>query len=447
MKIRRYIAKNTQEAILKVKMDLGSEALILNTRKVRQKGMRGLFSKPMTEVLAAIDEYGITRSEGDIAAHADRQTDKHTDRYADKYADKRADRQADKYADKYTDKYTGRADEKENGALPEAVMKPEERVNERANEKSEEKAGEKEGKIVNLENKITNIEGMLEGIYTQMTFGTKSDQEEEERKPPAALGAAGVFYRNLIKNEVDPEIARYITETAAAKLAPGAGVSGMAAQVFNVTAGILGTPEIIKSGASGRPEIVIFVGPTGVGKTTTLAKIAARYLLNQKKSIGLITADTYRIAAAEQLKTYGEILGIPVSVAYTPADVREAINRHSDKDIIFIDTAGRSHRNKEQFEELKALIAASGADEIYLVLSATTSYKNCTEILESYDFLKKYRLIFTKTDETPVSGIILNVKYLTGRSLSYVANGQSVPDDIETANIEKITKNLIGSMG
>jgi flagellar biosynthesis protein FlhF len=125
--------------------------------------------------------------------------------------------------------------------------------------------------------------------------------------------------------------------------------------------------------------------------------------------------------------------------------MKEAVNSHSDKDLILIDTAGRSHKNKAQFEELKALITASGADEVYLVLSATTSLRNCREILNSYSFLKDYKLLFTKTDETPVLGIILNVRYMTGKSLSYITTGQSVPDDIETANIEKITKNLMGS--
>jgi flagellar biosynthesis protein FlhF len=219
----------------------------------------------------------------------------------------------------------------------------------------------------------------------------------------------------------------------------------MAAQLSGIIAGLLGKPDTIQDKSNGKPVTVIFVGPTGVGKTTTLAKIAANYLLNRKKTVGLITADTYRIAAVEQLKTYAEILGIPVSVAYTPAEMKEAVSLHSDKDLILIDTAGRSHKNKAQFEELKALIAASAADEVYLVLSATTSQRNCREILNSYSFLSDYKLLFTKADETPVLGIILNVRYMTGKSLSYITTGQSVPDDIETANIDKITKNLMGS--
>jgi len=403
MKIRRYMAKNTQEAILKVKMDLGNEALILNTRKVKQKGLFGLFAKPMVEVLAAIDEYNGTKTEGQVVKPAEKSV------------------------------ISGESGDK-------IIL------------------DKKEEKIANLENKISGMEEMIQKIYFHMQNGVKptqmqtqipvqmQTQMQTEERVPASVKVAGMFYGNLVKNEVDVDIVKKIMDLAASKLGAGAGVNDTAAQLFSIISSILGKPETIRPGIPGKPSVIIFVGPTGVGKTTTLAKIAANYLLNQKKSVGLITADTYRIAAVEQLKTYAEILGIPLSVVYTVADMKEAVGQHSDKDIVLIDTAGRSHRNKSQFEELKTLIAASGADEVYLVLSTTTSLRNCREILSSYEFLTNYKLIFTKTDEAPVQGIILNVRYYTGKSLSYITTGQSVPDDIETANIEKITKNLIGSV-
>lgn len=402
MKIRRYMAKNTQEAILKVKMDLGNEALILNTRKVKKKGLLGLFQKPMVEVLAAIDEYNITRTEGDSF--------------------KSVEKQAEKTEEKQGDRRNSELEERK-------------------------KFDEKEEKIANLENKISTIEEMLQKMYAHLKLEDKPIQEPKEEKQPVVPNISEIFYGNLIKNEVDADIARKIVGAAAAKSGRGAGVNDMTSRMSAVISGILGRPDTIKPGIPGKPSVIIFVGPTGVGKTTTLAKIAANYVLNQKKAVGLITADTYRIAAVEQLKTYAEILGIPLSVAYTAQEISEAVSLHSDKDIVLIDTAGRSHRNKSQFEELKTLVSASHADEVYLVLSATTSIRNCKEILSSYGFLTNYKLIFTKVDEAPVQGIILNVKYFTGKSLSYITTGQSVPDDIETANIEKITKNLIGSMG
>ncbi len=391
MKIRRYLAKNTQEAILRVKMDLGNEALILNTRRVKKKGLLGLFAKPMVEVLAAIDEYNVIRTEGDAAKTVEKAVNP-----------------------------------RENG--------------------EKNNVDEKEGKISNLENRITYIEQLIQKIRLPIEQDDKPAQVNKEERSPVAPQIAGKIYNNLFKNEVDEDVVKKIMDITAARLGKGAGVNDMAAQLFSIISDMLGKPETIKPGVSGKPSVVIFVGPTGVGKTTTLAKIAANCLLNQKKSIGLITADTYRIAAIEQLKTYGEILGIPVSVVYTASEIRDAIIQHSDKDIILIDTAGRSHRNRSQFQELKTLIEASNADEVYLVLSATTSNRNCREVLSSYSFLTNYKLIFTKIDEALVHGIILNVRYLTGKSLSYITTGQSVPDDIETANIEKITKNLIGSI-
>jgi len=389
MKIRRYMGKNTQEAILKVKMDLGNDALILNTRKVKQKGLFGIFAKPLVEVLAAIDEYNSNKKE-DL-----------------------------------------------NNKI---------------------KFDEKEEKIATLENKINNMEEMLHKIYGRLELNDKTKEGNngnvkevnndnvKDNKQHNLPKISQIFYNNLVKSEVEVDIAKKLIDGVIAKAGDVGSVNDTASVLFNIISGFLGKPETIQQRKDGRPTVVIFVGPTGVGKTTTLAKIAANYLLNQKKTIGLITADTYRIAAVEQLKTYAEILGIPVSVVYTPNDVRDAVSQHSDKDLILIDTAGRSSSNKAQFEELKSLIKAAGADEIYLVLSATTSTRNCSEIMATYGFLKDYKLIFTKIDETPVYGVILNVKYLTGKNLSYITTGQSVPDDIETANIEKITKNLIGSI-
>ncbi|UZQ86290.1 hypothetical protein ODU73_000710 [Thermoclostridium stercorarium] len=185
------------------------------------------------------------------------------------------------------------------------------------------------------------------------------------------------------------------------------------------------------------------MGPTGVGKTTTLAKLAAEYTLNQRKKIAFISADTYRIAAVEQLKTYAEILNVPVSVIYTPSEIREAIAEFQDKDLILVDTAGRSHNNVAQFAELKALVNNAEADEIYLLLSCGVSRSACREILKHYSFLKDFKLLFTKYDEVNVPGIILNARYATGKPLSYITVGQSVPDDIEVANVENIARSIL----
>jgi len=147
----------------------------------------------------------------------------------------------------------------------------------------------------------------------------------------------------------------------------------------------------------------------------------------------------------EQLKTYSEILGIPVLVVYSPSEVKEAIKMFTEKDLILIDTAGRSHRNKNHFDELKALFNTAEADEAYLVVSANTGRHAMNEILEYYSFIKDYKLLFTKLDETPAPGVIVNARYLTGRPLSYITAGQSVPDDLNVADPRAIVASLLGT--
>lgn len=397
MKIRRYIGKNTQEAILKVKMDLGSDAVILNTRKVKQKGLLKIFAKPMVEVLAAIDDnYGLAKER------------------------------------------TAKQEEKQMAVKETQAV---------AIGSQEAEKTENNNKISKLENKVQSMEMMLQKIYERMQVSTQNGGETANKEVhPVTAKASEFFYNNLLKNEVEAEIAKKVISIVNEKLGNSASVNDTASVMYNVISDMFGKPEPLTLKENGEPTVVIFIGPTGVGKTTTIAKIAANYALQYKKKIGMITADTYRIAAVEQLKTYAEILGMPVSVIYSPAEIKDAISQHSDKDIILIDTAGRSHRNKMQFDELKELVYASEADEVYLVLSATTSNRNIYEILNNYSFLENYRLIFTKLDETHANGVILNTKFKTGKSLSYVTNGQSVPDDIEVANIDRLTKSLLGSI-
>ena len=388
MKIRRYIGKDAQEAMLKVKMDLGSEAVILNTRKVRQRGFLNFMSKPMIEVLAAIDEYQNMKPK------------------------KSPYDSSEKNGESYDELRS--------------ISK------------------EKEEKIALLENKVSSMENILQKIYEEVHKPVKKpDKVSKDEKVSKVME---LFQNNLKSNEVDTKIIKQLLDIVEERCNSNVSVNNTALMLYNLISGMLGRPETIKLREDGKPTIVMFVGPTGVGKTTTLAKIAANYALNHQKDVGLITADTYRIAAVEQLRTYAEILGMPLNVVYSLNEISNIIEKYQDKDIIFIDTAGRSSRNKPHFNELKALVKSIGADEIFLVLSTTTSVNNCKEIIDSYSFLENYKLIFTKLDESPSLGIILNVKQYADKKLSYMTNGQNVPDDIELADNDKITKNLIGSI-
>lgn len=439
MRIRRYTGKDAQEAMLKVKMDLGSDAIILSTRKVRKKGLVGLFSKPLTEVLAAIDEeYGTKKTEGSDAQRKSKQQSVTYNRLGN-------------------------------------MQKP----------------GDEDVRVESLENRVKNMEQVLERIYDNVSHDKKTKPETTEvphitptietteapytttavrtteapytapaakiaeiaaatEKPNASTDmpeteALKEFKNILLDNEIELSIIEKIVEKIKQFVKNLNDYDEICNVAEKVLLSVLGKPNTISFREDGKPTVVLFAGPTGVGKTTTLAKIAADYTLNQQKKIGFITADTYRIAAVDQLKTYAEILNIPVYVIYTPQEVQEAISQYSDKDLILIDTAGRSHKNAAQFSELKMLVAAAEADEIFLVLSCSMGKLALREILNHYKFLQNFKLLFTKLDEVLVPGVILNARCTTGKTLSYTTAGQSVPDDIEIANVSDIVKNMLNS--
>ncbi len=394
MKIKRYMGKNTQEALLKVKMDLGNNAVILNTKKVRQKGIKRYLTKPMIEIMAAIDDESSKPKERDLTKIE---------------------------------------------AIPQI------------NANSKNILSQKEEKIAELENKVSNIENLLDRILNIIkpengsNDNGKALSDQKENNGNQLPQIFQLLYNNLLKNEVDEDIARTIIDQVAKK-SSSRNINDASLVMHSIITSMLGKPEPISLRKDGQPTVILFVGPTGVGKTTTLAKLAATFMLSNNKKVGLITADTYRIAAVDQLKTYAEILGIPISVAYSVVEITNEIKKYSDKDIVLIDTAGCSYRDKQKFEELKKLVTACNADNVFLVLSSTVSSKNCKDIIKNYDFIPSYRLIFTKLDETPVYGSIINTKCYSNKSLSYITNGQNVPDDIEVANVDRLSKNLMGNM-
>lgn len=410
MKIRRYIGKDSHEAMSKVRMDLGSDAIILNTRKIKQKGLLKLFSKPLIEVLAAIDENATKVTPNTSAVHE--------------------------------------VSQKPLGVKKVAVQQN--TLNQRQLNKKMQM-----DEVNKLENRVDNIERLLEKIYNQMQPGSGSAMPNHYVSQHSTFSknmdkiskVIKVLSNNLISNSVDGNVVNEIVHAVEANMSNFSSINDVAAKMYNHIVSILGQPQPIQlTDDTQKGKVIAFVGPTGAGKTTTLAKIAAIYSIDYHKDIGIISADTYRIAAVEQLKTYAGILGVPVNVIYSPQEVNEAIENFAGKDLILIDTAGRSHKDQEQFEELKSIIEAGEPDEIFLLISLTTDYNVCKEIMRSYEFLKNYKIIFTKMDEAATPGIILNAKKLVNSPLSYITTGQSVPDDIEIADIDKIAKKLLGSI-
>ena len=195
---------------------------------------------------------------------------------------------------------------------------------------------------------------------------------------------------------------------------------------------------------TGKTRLVALVGPTGVGKTTTIAKLAANYRLREKKRVGLITVDTYRIAAVDQLRTYADIIDLPMQVVSSPREMREAIMQLNGLDLILMDTAGRSPRDEIKIQELKSLLREAEADEVHLVLSTASSANSLTKTAERFSEVGTTTLTLTKLDESTELGNILALLGQCQLPLSYLTNGQNVPDDIEPANANRLARQILG---
>lgn len=193
-----------------------------------------------------------------------------------------------------------------------------------------------------------------------------------------------------------------------------------------------------------KTTVAMLVGPTGVGKTTTIAKLAARYKLKEGLDVAFITIDTYRIAAIEQLRTYAELIGVPLKVVSTPQDMSAALDFFSDKDLVLIDTAGRSQRNRDRMEDLKQFVEASHPDELHLVVSSNIHNDVMQDTLDRFGGYDVNKLILTKLDETAHCGIVLSVVSKAALPISYITTGQEVPDDIEVVESARMARLILG---
>ncbi len=290
-----------------------------------------------------------------------------------------------------------------------------------------------------------NRGGWEEGIHIPKHIQALREEIEELKEMTAVLlrrsqsvgrrtGIVGTLENFLAEQELDPKLVEILLTDLDSIEKEQETVRRLKERIFSLL-----YCDPIKKEVGNRYKIAL-IGPTGVGKTTTIAKLAARYSLLYRKRVGLLTVDTFRIAAVDQLRTYAEIMRLPIEVVVSPQDVPTALNRLSDREIIFVDTAGRSQRNDLQMSELRAFLNAISPDEVHLVLSTTSNYRTLKEILDRFSMVRYDKLLFTKMDETRTPGIILNGKHLTDKPISYITTGQSVPDDIEDAIPERLMR-------
>lgn len=397
MNVKRYIVKDINEAMIKIKNELGRDAVILNTRKIKSPGFLGIFKKSLVEVVAAIDDEQKPEKSKDL-------NDEELQLLRDELKKVVVERQ-------------------QKQSVPEPILV----------EAKKTEIDELKEMVINLANKVdsqtiqpSNIQSVAEVKNENLEI---SEDRLERLLRNKDLNTSSIKkIKNILKGRLN------INESTEQSILN---------TVRLIVKELLEEPYTINE-QDDHKRIFLFVGPTGVGKTTTLAKLAARLSLINNKSVGLITADTYRIAAVDQLKTYSEILGLPLKVIYEPEEIKDALDRYTDKDCILIDTAGRSHKSDELLHDLKGILTYVENPEIFLVISLTTGYKDIKSIIDSYEFLDDYKLLLTKLDETSSLGNVLNIKLETGKPLSYFTIGQSVPDDIEIANIDKIADYIVG---
>lgn len=259
-------------------------------------------------------------------------------------------------------------------------------------------------------------------------------------------GRLGEAYEGLRARGVSDDVAGEIVRSVGRRSRPEelADARLVAARVRHEAAALLEPAGGVAVGRDG-PTVLAVVGPTGVGKTTTLAKIGAHLALDERRSVAFVTLDTYRIAAAEQLRRYAEILSAPFEEVADPAEVRRTVEYHGEKDVILVDTAGRGPLDDEQMGELKAALdALPFRREVHLLLSATARDEDLLLAVRRFRREGETRLVFTKVDETERLGNLLNVAAASRLPISYVTTGQNVPDDIEVAERDRLLERILG---
>lgn len=416
MIIKKFLAKTETEAIQMAKEELGSNAVVMNIKKVQPKGLAKIFVKGKVEVTAALDENVVYDSQPEKEKKEQTeasQTGSTIDLSMPKYV-------PDIVADEEEEKSVATIEEKLNSL--------QKLIEQQMFEKTEE---EKTTPLPSVEEKVPE---------------EKENKEEKSQGVSKADACKELIYKQMLENEVEVAIADKLMDEIDRSLPKDAALDQILGVIYQKIILMLGQPYMIEKMIEDGPKYVFFLGSTGVGKTTTIAKIASKMKLEKKKKVALVTADTYRIAAVEQLKTYANILNVPLKVVYSAEELGEQQEELNQYDLCLVDTAGCSHKNKEQLEDIRRLIEQIpiAKREVYLVVNAATKYKDLKEIADVYKDITDYSLIFTKLDETSSSGIMLNMRTYTDRPLSYVTWGQNVPDDIGKVDAQKIAKKLLG---
>jgi len=378
MIIKRYVVDKMSEAMVKIKKEMGEEAIIISTKKIRRKGFSGFFRSKVIEVTAVVD----------------------------RIIDKEADAQNIKDLKKLIGKKRELMDQK---VIPPQIPAPAQIESKQVPEN-------------NLYEDVQNIKDMMSDLKDDMgtivTKGRKKSKLETE----------------LIENDVNENVVGNILKR----------IKCIDKDVNEREKVVIAIKDMVSITQRKNDKIIVLVGPTGVGKTTTIAKLAGRFSLIDKKKVGLITIDTYRIGAVEQLRTYADIMNLPIKVVFSINDMEDAVKGMQSCDVILVDTTGRSSKNAMQISELRAFIDKLKIGNVNLVISCTTKNSDIKTIVKGYSPLNFDNVIITKLDETSTYGSILNIMQSAGKPLNFLTTGQNVPDDIKYVDEDKLARLILG---
>ncbi len=383
-----------------VKRDLGPEAVILFTKKVKKGGVFGFMGTPVVEVTAGVDvlEQGFPET---LAGPAE-----------SKPILKKASKQMLLEDDRYKRPEGGRV-----YSRPASAEKRQEVFQSELNE----------GKV-------------LAGTAS-LRFSQETKQNSSHSLHPEVARYEKILLKNGVEEDVVKQVLNKVNDEILDRGYPRSGSMGQLLQRSLASmVKVSGPIEAIP----GKTRVIALIGPTGVGKTTSLVKMASQYTYDHGLKVGLITADTYRIGAVEQLKIFRDIIDLPLEVANQPDEIPDALAKLSDRDLVFLDTAGRSPQNRRQIQDLRAFLEASKPAETHLVISATTKNSDLLPIVAKFGLVPINRFLFTKLDETKSYGLFLNLAAHFSIPVSYLSTGQKVPDDLESASPEKIAELVLG---
>lgn len=449
MIVKKFEASSMKEALEKIKADMGPEAFILQTRSVKRKGPLGFGERTFLEVTAAIDKpseaqakaenqrVDLLQDSEDSLTAAKKETPVAQMAHAPAVYDARGTRpfnqgfdavfqESKQAARDLSRKRPAAASSSQGRPLREELLELRNLV--------EEFRG-REVSVAPLQQELKELKNLL---YTVV-------QGQHRLPTKVSFPALIQAHRRLEENGIHQALSAKLIQICDEKLSKKEKGSFDVVWRF-IRSLILKSVDVAGDlTANGTPgKVIAFVGPTGVGKTTTLAKLAAVYGLQRQLNVAMITLDTYRISAVDQLKTYAQIMDIPLQVALNVTELWQAVQFHQDKDLILIDTAGHSQNDVDSMKAIHNFFSGRSDIEIHLLLSATTKSEDLTDIVEKFSALKPRHLIFTKLDETRSYGALFTQLVKTKKPVSFVTVGQSVPEDLAFATKELLADLFMG---